>query len=191
MHWLRHAAAAAVAAPGTCKSRGSNDLELAASLTWSCCPGVSLLALQQYRTTAMPVAGHRPPATRASRSRAWNARCRLLLLCCCNDVCYEVTIHFCTQKIFFPKVYEKRSLVLTQQVTDYGFPIMAILRIGINEAQPKNLNGNAQLCKSGHISFAVFGCWVVFLQILVFLPIIIDGFFYRSCKSKPAQWASI
>ena len=197
--------------PGRCSCMcQSYDLWLAASLTCSCLAGVTIFfwVLQQYCNAhiAQCCWGLGPVASSLTRAQwrtqqqfEWHSNNQdgtiimegLFLLCCCNDVCYEVTIHFCTQKIFFPKVYEKRSLVLTQQVTDYGFPIMAILRIGINEAQPKNLNGNAQLCKSGHISFAVFGCWVVFLQILVFLPILIDWFFYRSCKSKPAQWASI
>ena len=119
--------------PGRCSCMcQSYDLWLAASLTCSCLAGVTIFfwVLQQYCNAhiAQCCWGLGPVASSLTRAQwrtqqqfEWHSNNQdgtiimegLFLLCCCNDVCYEVTIHFCTQKIFFPKVYEKRSLVLT------------------------------------------------------------------------------
>ena len=93
--------------------RQSYDLGLAASLTLSCRPGVNafFLALQRDGDARYG------PSTEARSSWAWRPQQFEMLdiriedlfqLCCCNDVCYEVSIRFRTH-INLLEVYQNRT----------------------------------------------------------------------------------
>ena len=58
----------------------------------------------------------------------------LFLLCCCNDVCCEVSSRFRTNMDFSLEVYQNGSLVLTTTSCRSWIPIMVMLMIGINES---------------------------------------------------------
>ena len=113
------------------------------------------MALQQYLSTAMPVAGHRPPAT--GPAEAVPERTRTLHLKCLTSGlmvfslyaaanCLQLWVLWVKYSPWHKNEFLSRSLSKQkfssdklQQVRDHGFPIMFMLIIGKNESSTQNL----------------------------------------------------
>ena len=134
-------------ARGPAQRRRQRTARRARASHMSCRSGpLQALLFWRCSDTSMSVAGYRLSTTGARPVKQSPAKDTatiriegLFLLCCCNDVCYEVSILICTYIDFSLEAYQNRSLVLTTTSGRSWIPIMVMVMIGINDSSIQSL----------------------------------------------------